>query len=64
MEKIQALNAGGTSFLIIEHNMDVVMTLCRPIVVMAAGRVIYSGDADGARRDPGVLDAYLGDVGP
>jgi ABC-type branched-subunit amino acid transport system ATPase component len=63
MEKIQRLNADGTSFLIIEHNMDVVMSLCRPIVVMAAGRVIYAGDAEGVRSDTGVLDAYLGEVG-
>jgi len=31
-------------------------------VVMAQGRVIYCGDAAGARRDPRVLDAYLGDL--
>jgi ABC-type branched-subunit amino acid transport system ATPase component len=38
------------------------MQLCRPIVVMAQGRVIFEGDADGVRADARVLDAYLGDV--
>ncbi len=62
IEKIVELNRRGTTFLIIEHNMDVVMSLCRPIVVMAQGRVIYEGDGEGARQDQRVLDAYLGDV--
>ena len=62
VDKIQALNARGYAFLIIEHNMDVVMSICDPILVMAQGRLLYEGDADGARRDPAVLDAYLGDL--
>jgi branched-chain amino acid transport system ATP-binding protein len=61
LETIVALHRRGISFLIIEHNMDVVMQLCRPIVVMAQGRVIFEGEPDGVRRDPQVLDAYLGD---
>ena len=62
VEKIQALNERGHTFLIIEHNMDVVMSICEPILVMAQGRLIYQGDAAGARADPAVLDAYLGDL--
>ena len=62
VEKISALNASGHAFLIIEHNMDLVMSICRRIMVMAQGRLIYSGSADGARRDAAVLDAYLGDL--
>ncbi|MBM3354979.1 MAG: ABC transporter ATP-binding protein [Betaproteobacteria bacterium] len=62
IERILLLNRRGISFLIIEHNMDLVMGICDPIVVMAQGRVIYRGDAAGARRDPRVLDAYLGDL--
>ena len=60
VEKILALNARGHAFLVIEHNMDLVMSICRRIMVMAQGRIIYSGSAGGARRDPAVLDAYLG----
>jgi branched-chain amino acid transport system ATP-binding protein len=62
IDKIVALHASGVGFLIIEHNMDMVMSLCDPIVVMAQGRIIFEGDASGARSDQQVLDAYLGDV--
>ena len=62
IEKILALHARGMTFLIIEHNMDMVMRICRPIIVMAQGRVIFQGDPAGVRADPRVLDAYLGDV--
>ncbi len=62
VDRIKALNELGHSFLIIEHNMDVVMSICDPIFVMARGRLLYEGDAAGARRDPAVLDAYLGDM--
>ncbi len=62
VEKIRELHRSGITFLVIEHNMDLVMSICHPIVVMARGRIIYQGDAAGARADPQVLDAYLGDV--
>ena len=62
VDQIKALNRRGYTFLIIEHNMDVVMSICDPIFVMAQGRLLYEGDAEGARRDPAVLDAYLGDL--
>jgi branched-chain amino acid transport system ATP-binding protein len=60
VEKILVLNARGTTFLVIEHDMDLVMRVCRPVVVMAQGRVIAAGEPDAVRRDPRVLDAYLG----
>ena len=59
-ERIVELNRRGITFLIIEHNMDMVMNLCRPVVVMAAGRVLMQGEPQEVRRDPRVLDAYLG----
>ena len=60
IERIVELNRRGITFLIIEHNMDLVMNLCRPVVVMAAGRLLMQGSPDEVRRDPRVLEAYLG----
>jgi branched-chain amino acid transport system ATP-binding protein len=60
VERIAELNRRGITFLIIEHNMDLVMSLCRPIVVMAGGRLLMQGEPDEVRRDARVLDAYLG----
>jgi branched-chain amino acid transport system ATP-binding protein len=60
VEKIVALNARGHSFLIIEHNMDLVMSICDPLMVMAQGELIFQGTAEAARRDARVVDAYLG----
>jgi branched-chain amino acid transport system ATP-binding protein len=62
IEKIVELHKRGITFLIIEHNMDLVMNLCHPIIVMAQGRVIFEGDAAGVRSDGRVLDAYLGEI--
>ena len=62
VEKIVALNRHGVTFLIIEHNMDLVMSLCRPILVMAQGRLLVSGTAEEVRADPRVVEAYLGGV--
>ena len=62
IDKIAALHARGIGFLIVEHNMDMVMRLCRPIIVLAQGKVIFQGEPDALRRDPRVLDAYLGEV--
>ena len=61
-DKILELNRRGVTFLVIEHNMDLVTRLCRPVHVMAQGRVIFSGAPEDARRDCRVVDAYLGDT--
>jgi len=62
VDRIVRLNQRGVTFLVIEHNIDLVLTVCRPIVVMAQGKLIYHGDAAGVRQDRRVLDAYLGDM--
>ena len=60
MEKIIEVNQRGVTFLIVEHNMDVVMNLCNPVVVMAYGKVLAQGTPDAVQNNPQVLDAYLG----
>jgi branched-chain amino acid transport system permease protein len=60
-ELIRELNRKGLTFLIVEHNMPLVLELCDPILVMARGRVIAEGDPGHIQNDPAVLDAYLGE---
>jgi branched-chain amino acid transport system ATP-binding protein len=60
VDKVQALNAQGTTFLIIEHNMDLVASLCQPVMVMAQGQLLMTGKADDVLNDPRVVEAYLG----
>ena len=48
------------SVLIVEHHMDVVMSVCDRLYVLNFGEVISSGSADVVRRDPAVIAAYLG----
>jgi len=62
IDKIVALNARGVGFLIVEHNMDMVMAICRTVVVMAQGRIICEGSPEAVQNDQRVVDAYLGDV--
>ena len=59
-ERIVALNREGVTVLVIEHNLDLVMRLCRPVLVMAGGRVLLEGDPETVRADERVLEAYLG----
>jgi branched-chain amino acid transport system ATP-binding protein len=59
-ERIVALNRGGLTVLVIEHNLDLVMRLCRPVLVMAGGHLLLEGDPEDVRADPRVLEAYVG----
>ncbi|WP_299778344.1 ABC transporter ATP-binding protein [uncultured Roseobacter sp.] len=58
--KIEELNRQGTTFVIIEHDMDFVMRHCDPVIALAEGRVIFEGSSDAALANPVLLDAYLG----
>lgn len=60
-EHIQAWNRQGISFLIIEHNMDVIMSLCDRVWVLAEGTNLADGSPEEIQQNPEVLAAYLGD---
>lgn len=62
MDHIRHLNGAGITFLVVEHNMDVVMSLCDEIIVMAHGEILTRGTPQAIREDDTVLDAYLGRV--
>jgi branched-chain amino acid transport system permease protein len=59
-EMIRELNRQGSTFLIVEHNMPLVLGLCDPVCVLARGRTICEGTPGRVQSDPAVLDAYLG----
>jgi len=50
----------GTTFLLIEHDMDLVMRLCNPVIVMSEGRKLAEGTPAEVQSNKEVLDAYLG----
>jgi branched-chain amino acid transport system ATP-binding protein len=57
---IRDLSARGHTFVVIEHNMEVVMSLCRRIIVLSQGERIAEGTPAEVADDPLVLDAYFG----
>ena len=60
-EMIRTLNRDrGYTFVIIEHDMDLIASLCERVIVLAEGSVLAEGAMAAVRRDPRVIDAYLG----
>ena len=59
-DRIRALREDGTTFLVIEHHMDLVARLCDPVIVMAEGRRLTEGHFGQVQDDPAVQEAYMG----
>jgi ABC-type branched-subunit amino acid transport system ATPase component len=61
LEHILELRAGsGMTFLLVEHDLDIVMRASDHVVVLSSGRLISEGTPDEVRADRRVVDAYLG----
>ena len=60
-DRIRTLNERGVTFLIVEHNMEFVMSLCHRVMVMHRGTCIARGTPVEVRSNPAVLEAYLGE---
>jgi len=59
-QAILSLKKAGETFLIVEHNMDFISNLCDHVIVLDQGKVLSQGKPDSVRKDPKVLEAYLG----
>ncbi|CCD89675.1 putative branched-chain amino acid ABC transporter (ATP-binding protein) [Bradyrhizobium sp. ORS 285] len=60
-ERLIAINRERrATFVVIEHNMEFVMSLCSRVMVMAEGKVLAIGKPDEIRANPAVIEAYLG----
>jgi branched-chain amino acid transport system ATP-binding protein len=60
-ERLAAINREKrATFVVIEHNMEFVMSLCARVIVMAEGKVLAEGKPDEIGADPAVIEAYLG----
>jgi ABC-type branched-subunit amino acid transport system ATPase component len=57
---LQQLNAAGETFLIVEHNVEFITTLCHRVIVLEQGRKLTEGTAAEIHTDSRVLEAYLG----
>ena len=60
LDAIRTLRDAGTTFLIIEHDMELAQDICDRIIVMDAGKIVAQGSFEEISHDPHVMEAYLG----
>ncbi|MUW14109.1 ATP-binding cassette domain-containing protein [Halorubrum sp. CBA1125] len=61
LDRIHQLREEGYTFLLVEHDMDVIMENCERVIVMHQGSVLAEGTGDEIRNDERVIEAYLGE---
>lgn len=62
LENIRRLSdQGRTTFVIVEHDMDIVFSLSQRVIVLNYGEVIGDGTADAIKNNPRVREVYLGE---
>jgi len=59
-EQLKLLRSAGHTMLLVEHDMELVMEIADQVVVLDSGRCIATGTPDEVRKNPLVLEAYLG----
>ncbi|MGW8815524.1 ABC transporter permease subunit [Gordonia terrae] len=59
-DRLRAARAHGVSMILVDHDMDLVLSLCDRVIVLDLGAVIAEGTPDEIRRSPAVVNAYLG----
>lgn len=60
VDTIAAIRDRGITVLLIEHDMRLVMKICEKLVVLEHGTMIAQGEPEAVRRNPAVVEAYLG----
>jgi branched-chain amino acid transport system ATP-binding protein len=60
MALVRTIHATGVTLVIVEHIMEVILTLAQRVLVFNQGKVIASGKPEDVVRDESVIEAYLG----
>jgi branched-chain amino acid transport system ATP-binding protein len=60
LTNVRRLRDEGRTFVVIEHDMELVRTICERVIVMDAGQIVAEGPFEEVSRDQHVVEAYLG----